>query len=934
MKQSLFLLITFLISTLAYSQNISIQGKVIDKKSNEPLFGANALLLNPEDSTIIKGTSADLDGAFEINAAPGKYIIRISYFGYNDWFRNIELSSTPINLGVLALEEKVIALKDVTIVGKVSPTLQKGDTTQYNAGSFKTNPDANAEDLISKMPGVVIQNGKVQAQGEDVQRILVDGKPFFGEDPNAVLKNLPAEVIDKIQVFDRKSDQAQFTGIDDGNTIKTINIVTKPEFRNGRFGKVYSGFGTDERYKSGGNINMFDGDRRISIVGLTNNINEQNFSSDDLSGVMSASGGGGRGGRGGPGGGRPGGGNDAGSFLVNQRDGISITNSLGINYSDKFGKKLDFTGSYFFNKSSNIANSSIYRQYVLPSDSGLVYQENSNSGSDNINHRANFRISYAIDSSNSLLFQPRFSFQGNEGNSTFKGVNSQSTELVNTLNNLFTSQLNSYSLSAPVQYRHKFAKKGRTLAVSTNIGLNNSDGESYQNSQNESYNGFIATDSLNQFNQLDKKGLTVASEIDYTEPIGKKGIINFEYDNRYNRNSSEKETFQRSPLSQLYDIRDTFLTNIFTNVYIAHELGARYQLNQQKYNFSVGLNYQQANLSNKQTFPYQYDLNKNFTSILPNARFQYNFSSSRNIRIFYRARTNAPNVDQLQDVLNNSNPLQLRIGNPNLKQDYQQSLIARYSANNSEKSTTFFAFLMASINNNYIGNSLFIASQDTTLSQGITLNKGVQLSTPVNLNGYYALRSFITFGKPVAKLKSNLNFNISANYSRTPGLINDLYNYSNNTNVGLGLILSSNFSPNFDFTISSNTSGSKVSNSLQQQLNTTYLNQSSRIKVNWIFLKSFLIQSELTHQVFTGLSNSFNQNFLLWNAGVGYKFLKDKSAEVKLTAFDLLKQNKSIARNTSESYIEDTQTTVLQRFVMLNFTYTIKPVAKKKVKDE
>jgi hypothetical protein len=299
---------TLLLAFAAFNisaQSFKISGTVIDSVSQNPLIGANVALESTYDNSIISGTASDANGRFEISAAPGSYKLSVSFVGFGNFSRRIFVQDKNQDLGKIMLAESI--LSEVTVEGRIPPAVLKNDTVEYNANAFKTNPDATAEDLVEKMPGISVQNGKVQAQGEDVKQVLVDGKPFFGSDAKATLKNIPAEMIDKVQVFDQGSDQSRFSGFDDGNTQKTINIISKPEYRSGTFGRVYGAAGHDDnlkdgdvRYKAGGVLNSFKDSRRITVLGQFNNTNEQNFSTDDLAGVM---GGGGGGSRGGPGGG-------------------------------------------------------------------------------------------------------------------------------------------------------------------------------------------------------------------------------------------------------------------------------------------------------------------------------------------------------------------------------------------------------------------------------------------------------------------------------------------------------------------------------------------------------------------------------------------------------------------------------------------------------
>jgi hypothetical protein len=304
--------------------------------------------------------------------------------------------------------------------------------------------------------------------------------------------------------------------------------------------------------------------------------------------------------------------------------------------------------------------------------------------------------------------------------------------------------------------------------------------------------------------------------------------------------------------------------------------------------------------------------------------YNYRFTNKANLRIFYRTNTNAPSVNQLQGVINNSNPTQLSTGNPNLKQDYSHSLSFRYGVTNAKTAQNVMMFLNLGYSNNAIVQSTFIADKDYELAKGITLFKGSQLTKPINLDGLLNVRTFISYGIPVSKIKSNININAGVTYAKNPNMINDIKSFTNTYGINGGLVLSSNVSEKIDFTLSYSPTYSIIRNSAQASLNNNYLFQNTSFKINWLFGKGFLIQSEVLNQAYSGLGTGYNQNFTLWNAGFGYKFLKKQAAELRLNVFDLLKQNNSIARNVSTAYIEDARNQVLTRYFMLTFTYNLR----------
>ncbi|MES2760686.1 MAG: outer membrane beta-barrel protein [Bacteroidota bacterium] len=923
-----FIFIFLFSASIALGQTFQITGKLVDD-TQQPAIGSSVFLLNASDSSLVKGTTADVDGLFKLeNLASNTYILKIISLGYRTQFKQLQVN-TDTHIGTIALKQNSTLLKEVLVEGKTPLATQNGDTTSFSSSAYKVNKDATAEDLVGKMPGVTITDGKVQAQGEDVKQVLVDGKPFFGDDASAVLKNLPAEVIDKVQVFDKKSDQALLTGFDDGNSAKTINIVTKAQFKNGVFGKVFGGYGYEDKYKGGFTTNIFKGDRRISILAQSNNINEQNFSSEDLVGAMGSSGGGGRGGR--RGGGQGGAPSASDNFQVNAQNGINTTSLFGLNYADKWGKRTEVTGSYFFNWTQNNSNSSLLQQYIVGSNTGLIYDEKNNSKSNNYNNRINFKFETKLDSQNTITFQPRLSFQNNDGSKSLAGQNTKGDALLSTTSNNSSSEQFGYSISVPVLYRHSFAKRGRTFSLNATPSLTKNDGKSSLYTLNTFYGDSLITgDTIDQKSNILKNGTSVNGNISYTEPLNKSNFILVNYTGSYTDNYSSKRTYNKNYIDYKYSELDSSLTNVFRNQYQTQSAGLGYRFQKEKFNFSVNGAYQWSELSKQQEVPTEYKLSRSFESVLPSAQFQYKFAAKKNLRINYRTSNNAPSIDQLQNVINNSNSLQLSTGNPDLKQDFQQNLNIRYSGVNTDKATSFFFLVSGNYSDNYIGNSTLIANRDTTVYNDIFLQQGSQIVRPVNLDGYYTLRSFINYTFPFSKLKTNISVNVSGNYNNVPGMINTRINYAKTATGGLGLVLSSNISEKFDFTLSSNSAYSNIINTLQTSSNTTYFSQNSKLKLTANPYKGLVLQTEYTNTYYSGLTSAFNQSISLWNAAIGYKFLKNKQAEIRLTVYDLLNQNNSVSRTNTDSYIQDSQTNVLNRYYMLTFTYNFKKYFAKK----
>lgn len=919
LKPVFLVLIFSLVAVIAKSQDITLKGKLSDKDNKGPIAGATVELRAQADSLHPIIVLTDNNGDFVFNGLKAdRYRLTTSASGYNIIEQNINLQASNKTALQFTLTKMAKELDEVTVIAKKPVVTQKGDTLQFNADQLKVNPDATAEDLIKKLPGVIVdKNGNVTAAGEQVKKVTVDGRDFFGDDATAALKNLPASVIDKIQVFDKLSDQAAFTGFDDGNSVKAINIVTKTGMRNGQFGRVYAGAGTQGTYNAGGNVSVFKNNMRLTFVGLANNVNQQNFASQDLLGI---SGGGGRGGRGGFGG--FGGGN---SFNVGVQNGISKTNSFGINYSDQWWKKVDVSGSYFFNDNNANNNQFSNTQNFLANDTTLYKQQNVLSNTKNYNHRINFRFNYKIDDKNSLMIMPSLSFQTTKLLSDVSDFNSYSPtdSLSKSLNNT-NSKGTGYNFNNSILYRHAFAKKGRTISIHLGTAVNKNDGDTYNiNKTNYYYNTVNTDDSLQQYTSSISNGYQLSANIAYTEPIGKKGQIQLNYSPSYSKSKSDLEVFKYDYAGNKYSLFVDSLSNKFDNIITKHTTGLSYRIGDRDNMFSVGLNYQYTELNSDQSYPYTANVNLHFNNLLPNLMWRKKINAKNSIRVFYRASTNTPSVSQLQDVINNSDPLYVSKGNPNLKQQVGNMLSTRYTYTNTAKSKSFFANIFLQQNSNYITNAIYnIKGQDTVLSSTVTLHPGSQLSVPVNMNGYWSLRTFLTYSMPLSFIKTNMSINAGLNYSEIPGMIDNIKNKSQSTTYNAGVAFASNISEYVDFNLNYSANFNTVKNTVNPT--TKYIQQSAGLQLNLLNKKGWFLQNDISNENYSGLSGGFNQNYWLWNAGIGKKFLKNQAGELKLTVFDLLKQNQSITRTTTASSIQDVQNQVLKQYFMLTFTYNLK----------
>jgi hypothetical protein len=919
-----------LIGAAASAQPLSVQGTVVQSGSGKPLLNANVILLDLPDSAAVRGAVTGRDGSFILDRIrPGSYLLKITYIGYHKVILPLVLDRRPLDFGEIPMRETSIPLGEVEVTGRAPLATLKGDTSEFHAQAYKLNPDATAEDLVRKMPGIVVKDGTVEAQGEEVKEVLVDKKPFFGNDPRAVLRNVPAEMIDRIQVFDKQSEQAQFSGFSDGNETKAINIVTRSAMRNARFGKVYGGYGENEYYRGGFSLNLFNDQQRWTLLGMSNNVNEQNFASEDLLGVMSASGGGfrGMGGRGRPPGGgapmrRPGMGGDVSDFLVNTQNGIATTHAFGLNYIDNWGSTVDVAGSYFFNYSDNDAGTSLYRDYVLPEAAGQAYSEDENANTRNMNHRLNMRLDWSIDSVNSILLRPRLSLQQNEGTSFTAAGTTAGGAALNSSATDFASDLTGLQFSNQLLYRRRFQTPGRSFSWEIENEYNRNAGDNTLYSDFVTFGQSPAADTLDQRADLLRDGWSVESSVRYTEPVSEVAQVMLRHDASYSENTSERQTWDRGLLFG-DDVLNTTLSNVFANQYLTQSASVGVNYEDGPIDLITSVGYQWSTLQNEQRYPREGELDRSFGTLVPFARLRWKISRSKNLNVFYRSRTSPPSVDQLQDVLDNSNPLLLGIGNPMLDQSAMHFAGMRYSSTDVENSSYFFAFAAASTTDDYIGTHSILAARDTTVF-GVPLAAGTQISRPENLAGQYAVRGFMTYGRPVEFLRSNLNLNLTGSVTNTPGLINGVENSSLTQTTGIGAVLSSNISPDFDFTLSTDANYSWVDNSIASASSSEYYSQSTRLRFNWIMWAGFVFNTDLAHQHYSGLSSDYNEDYLLWNISLGKKVLPDDRGEIRLTVYDVLGQNSSIQRSVTDIYIEDARSSVIQRYVLLSFIWNLR----------
>lgn len=918
----LFFVLSFLYCYTTMAQTATINGKLVDSVGKQNLENASVSLLDSKDSTLEQFTVAKSSGFFELKNVPlGSYILQINFQSFAVVQRklNITTNNLFVQLGNIYLQQKATTLDSVTVT--TQPIVIKNDTIQYNAGSFKTKPNATAEDLLKKMPGIQVdKDGNVKAAGEDVQRVLVDGKRFFGDDPKMATKNLPSDVIDKIQVFDAASDQSAFTGFDDGNKTKTINIVTKKDKRKGSFGKGSVGFGSDgEQLLNDDNISLsnFNNGRQLTLTATANNVNKQNFSVQDVLGSLgSSSAFKGMGGRGMSG---------VTNMIQNligsgMGNGLVNTASAGLNYSNNFKWDELNTSGFYNNQRTNKTTTSFTENLVGNNrDSSIFTTQKQTSYTNNKNGRFNVNFEKQFDSlgNNAFILRPSVQLQQTEKSNVSENYSAQAKTInLNNSNTNNGSSNNGYNANIDFTFKHRFATKGRTISLNTTISRNDNDGNGINNSITNFYDtathSYISNSRkinqlFNTFNSTKSYGATVS----YTEPIAKNSLLEIAVNHNYQQAVSDKETLDYDSLKQSYANIVTNLSNNFLNTYKSDRATVSYRIKKEKYNISIGNGVQWGNLKsvNRST---QNVIEQNYTNFYPTLNFNYSFNKTQNLRFNYNGRTQQPSVTQLQPVLDNSDPLNIRLGNADLQQKFTHTARAFYTSFNIFTQKMFITTINASVTTNDIQQSVYV------------FKNGAKVTQPVNLNGTYNIIGFVNYGFPIRSPKSNFNIGLNFTTMQSQSLLNNESNYNRNTTIGTNLIWTTNLKEKWDVNFTSNSMFNLARYTLQPNQNADYFSQYLSTEITYYTKTGWSFASDFDYTYNSGRSSNYNTSVPLLNASISKQILKNKAGEIKLYAFDLLHQNNAITRDVSSTYIQDVQTNVLSTYFMLSFSYNLR----------
>ena len=917
-KITVTIAILLIFSFSAFSQKNKLSGILTAGSEKKPIYNSVVALLTPVDSVLYQFTRSDKAGKFILNnVKPGNYIVMTSHSQYADYLDDITVTTTDKDLGNIALMSKMELLREVVI--KTGSIKIKGDTTSYRASDFKVDANANVEELLKKLPGIQVdKNGTIKAMGETVERVLVDGEEFFGDDPGMAVKNLRADAIKEVQVFNKKSDQAEFTGIDDGDTKKTINLKLKEDKKKGYFGKIDGAnqpfTDADSRYNSNIMVSSFKGKRKLSAFLLNGNTGQDGLSWQDNDKF---------------GGGEgnvsmsmdddgnvnyewTGGDNDEEPYVDTQNGFIKNTNA-GLQYSNKWNDKHSLNVSPKYNRQSYQNNNSRNTQTQV-GDTQLNENKTTASHVNRDNFKLNAVYDVKIDSVNTLKFTAKTNFYNTESDEFTTGSTIGSDGLLrNKQERLFTTKSDKESLSASALFKHKFAKPRRTLSINSSWSTLNTNADNFLKSANESYEGgvFAFSNEVDQNKIGDKTNQNLALNVAYTEPIGKKFALQLSYQITHNTGNSNFVTYDFSDLTGKYDVVVDSLSNQFKQSITTNKPVLKLSYNAKKinYSFGSGFGFTSFNLQD-QTLNKEY--NRSFTNFFPTANFSYKYKSNSNLRVNYQGATKQPTIDQLQPLRNNQDFFNQVVGNPDLKQSFTNSINISNSSYSILTETNFYQSVSFRTTSNLI-----------SFNRDIDPESAKTITTPINTNGNFSANLYMGYGFKVKKMGMYVNLGPSVNYNKSVNSINNQINNSNILNSNFSVYLNKTKEKKYDINLSNTFSNSRNSTSQNNEVksfntNNLGLDVAVYFREKWKLSTDYNLYSrQKTVDFQTNLTNQ------LWNARFQRTFKNDEFTAYVMVR-DILNQNIGINRFVYENTIGEERNDRLRRYAMVGFTWNFK----------
>ena len=914
-----------LLAAQVQAQSGSVRFRVADRATREAVIGAVAELRSRSDSLAAPlYTASGSDGRGSFHRIPaGDYRLTISSLGYDSLHRDLRVAAAEVILDSLWLTPRAEAIDDVVIETPALRSSVHGDTLSYHAAAYKVAFGADAGSLLAKMPGLEIADGGIAAQGRNIRRVYVDGREFFGNDVLSAIRNIPADMIESIDIFNTQSDQSEFTGVDTGEGFTALNIVTRPDKRRGAFGRLYGAYGIPDKYIGGGNVNIFNQDRRITIIGLVNNVSRQNFSFEDILGTTEETNG------------------SAANknFMVKPLDGISTVQALGVNYSDDWGSKAKIAASYFFNRTDNRNVSQTEKQSFTSTDKLVLYDDENTSQALNLNHRFNSRLDYKIAADHSLMMRTSFSVQDNDSRNELRSrtdnrFSEEEIRFVYRRRNFGDNDSRGLNFSNQILYRYRLPGK---TSQNLTLGIGGSYRGYEQLSQPRQYTfrdpddtacDTTAYSSRNiSRTDRDQPGYQIYGSASYTRSLTKRSRMSLEYRCSYAENSVERNTYVLTAENLFPTERNPKQSAEYGYSYLTHRVGATYQYRFRKTKVATTLYYQHDGFSGNYVIPYPTGTERAFDNLTYNAVAEIFINRNNTLKFNASGRTSNPRATDLQNIVNTTNRQNVVAGNPGLEPVYTHRLSGQYIRTNPERGRTFTLSAEFAASPNTVADSLVIDTPAFVIDdEGTALGEGNQFVRPVNLAGYRNLRAQINYGFPVRWLRSNLNLRAGISAGRLPSIINGVRNNLANRAYNLGAVLGSNISEAVDFRISYTGSYQESRSASQvRSIDNTYFNQQARAETTFVIRNRFVIRANADYDHYRGITDPFLEERLICNAMLGVKLFRNRLGEISVGVNDLLDQNRTTFRRavtgTTLRYVTNL---AVGRYVAFQLTYNLR----------
>lgn len=887
MKQlTILFAISMLVNLHAWSQTqsvVRVKGRIIDKDNQQQLAAATIALFRSKDSSTVATSLTDSLGAFSFDGMKvGSYLLYVTFVGYQSVLQALEITArdTLVDLRAIPMKQKGMDLKTVTIVQLKAPIVIKRDTLEFNAAHFKTRENALLEELLRKLPGVQIdKDGTVQINGQPIKRILVNGESFFGDDSKMAIRNLPADIIDKIQLIDKRFDQAQFGGVEDWKKEKVINITVRKDKKGLFIGHGSVSYGTDGRFAGNGHLSRFTDSEQMSFLASGNNIN----------------------------------GYQEGQIRLTTGNGIIRNWNGGVNYNKDVNRKLKVTGSYIVNNSYAKNESSVARQNLLP-DAIYYYNQNNYSDDNSTYYNLDIRTEYKFDTMHMISISGGFRYSRSKSflknfHESLKG----SMELVNRGYMQNTNSESSPIYNITTLLEKKFKKTGRLASFNFSLSSNNFNQKNFNKSDNLFFqpDGQIHPDILNQRNDIGNSTHSGRLSITYTEPVFKKSFIDLSFVYNTNYASSEKYTYDYNISRNIYDNLNDSLSNSFRNNYFTQTLSLNFRTRKEKYEYSLGALVQASEVDNY-NISRNNRINLSLFNYFPIAVIRYIFNSNKRLQFSYSGAVQPPSPQQLQPVPDNSNPLYVQLGNPDLKPTVSQSYSLWYNALN----TVIMRSISASGNVTLYSNRIINANWFDSL--------GRQVSQLLNVSGTYNASANILNVFPLRVDGFSINTNTAFSLNRDINFINGDKGTLHSYNFSQELAFNCTYKDILNLTALAGMIWNGVRYSKQRSNNSNYFNYNLSTNFSVSLPIGLTIGSNVDYMANAGRVDGHNQNGVVLNVTISKSLFQYKQGVIKLQGFDLLSQNLSITRNVGENYIEDIQGRTLKRFFLLGFSYYLK----------